>query len=247
LSHITVFPSFILFIYILQAPPTIRYIPNFITIEEEQLFLSEIYAAPKPKWQQLSHRRLQNWGGVWISFAIDKLMSLADTFQPENRPNHILINEYQPGQGIMAHTDGPAFYPLVATISLGSDLLIDYYHPLNTEVTISKGSRYVGSMFLQRRSLVLLSDEAYSHYLHGIDDRLVDQITDKVFNRNIAGLELGREIKRELRYSCFQLRNIHRLSSFEIIVKEVFKTEDFFFNFLFFKIIFFCFLFLDCH
>lgn len=28
-------------------------------------------------------------------------MSLADTFQPENRPNHILINEYQPGQGIM--------------------------------------------------------------------------------------------------------------------------------------------------
>lgn len=112
---------------------------------------------------------------------------------------------------------------------------------VHIKVTISKGSRYVGSMFLQRRSLVLLSDEAYSHYLHGIDDRLVDQITDKVFNRNIAGLELGREIKRELRYSCFQLRNIHRLSSFEIIVKEVFKTEDFFFNFLFFKIIFFLF------
>ncbi|KHN71489.1 Alpha-ketoglutarate-dependent dioxygenase alkB -like protein 6 [Toxocara canis] len=98
-----------------QAPPTIRYIRNFITVEEEELFLSEIYAAPKPKWQQLLNRRLQNWGGIvgkkalisddnmpkWLNFVIDKLMSLPDAFPAENRPNHVLINEYQPGQGIM--------------------------------------------------------------------------------------------------------------------------------------------------
>uniref|UniRef100_F1LBN1 Alpha-ketoglutarate-dependent dioxygenase ABH6 n=1 Tax=Ascaris suum TaxID=6253 RepID=F1LBN1_ASCSU len=98
-----------------EAPPTIRYIRDFITPEEEELFLTEVYAAPKPKWQQLLNRRLQNWGGIvgkkalisddnipkWLNFAIDKLMSLPDAFPASNRPNHVLINEYQPGQGIM--------------------------------------------------------------------------------------------------------------------------------------------------
>ena len=33
--------------------------------------------------------------------------------------NHVLVNEYQPGQGIMAHTDGPAYSTVVATITTG--------------------------------------------------------------------------------------------------------------------------------
>ena len=39
--------------------------------------------------------------------------------------NHILINEYLPGQGIMAHTDGPAYSPVVATISTGSGQILN--------------------------------------------------------------------------------------------------------------------------
>jgi len=47
-------------------------------------------------------------------------------FTKERPPNHVLINEYDPGQGILAHTDGPAYLSRTATLSLGSDVLIDF-------------------------------------------------------------------------------------------------------------------------
>lgn len=65
--------------------------------------------------------------------------------------------------------------------------------------TTSKESRYVGSMLLERRSLILVTDQAYSYYLHEIDERLTDEITDKVFNRRITRREIGEKIDRELR------------------------------------------------
>ena len=72
-----------------QAPSAVYYVPSFIT-EEEADFLwrkvqdeplrdgllvqprscpaasLQVYSAPRPKWTQLSNRRLQNWGG-WVS------------------------------------------------------------------------------------------------------------------------------------------------------------------------------------
>lgn len=42
----------------------INYFPQFISEAEEANLLKNVYAAPKPKWRQLSNRRLQNWGGV---------------------------------------------------------------------------------------------------------------------------------------------------------------------------------------
>lgn len=47
-----------------QVPETVYYIPNFITEDEERYLFDKVYDAPKPKWVQLSHRRLQNWGTV---------------------------------------------------------------------------------------------------------------------------------------------------------------------------------------
>ncbi|GFO41767.1 alpha-ketoglutarate-dependent dioxygenase alkb homolog 6 [Plakobranchus ocellatus] len=122
-----------------DSPRTIYYIPDFISEEEEKYLLSKVYAAPKPKWTQLAHRRLQNWGGLphpkgmvaetlpeWLQRYTEKLSQL-NLFEGR-APNHVLVNEYLPGQGIMPHEDGPLFFPVVSTISLGSHTLLDFYH-----------------------------------------------------------------------------------------------------------------------
>lgn len=46
---------------------------------------------------------------------------------PHGAPNHVLVNEYQPGEGIMPHEDGPAYYPMVATVSLGAPIVLDVF------------------------------------------------------------------------------------------------------------------------
>ncbi len=35
---------------------------------------------------------------------------------PHGSPNHCLVNEYQPGQGIYPHEDGSAYWPVVCTV-----------------------------------------------------------------------------------------------------------------------------------
>jgi len=91
---------------------TVYYVPEFITEEEERILQKNISDSPKPKWTQLKNRRLQNWGGIpsskgmipenipdWLNLYCKKVYDL-NIFQ-DFFPNHILINEYKPGQGII--------------------------------------------------------------------------------------------------------------------------------------------------
>ncbi|XP_073405187.1 uncharacterized protein [Dendrobates tinctorius] len=125
-----------------KAPRAAYYIPEYITAAEEEYLLRQVYNAPKPKWTQLSGRKLQNWGGLphprgmvpeklppWLQTYTDKISSL-EVFGG-SRANHVLVNEYNPGEGIMPHEDGPLYYPTVTTISLGSHTLLDFYLPIS--------------------------------------------------------------------------------------------------------------------
>ena len=47
-------------------------------------------------------------------------------FSKATPPNHVLLNEYQPGEGIMAHKDGPLYLNWVVIISLGSNSGFDF-------------------------------------------------------------------------------------------------------------------------
>lgn len=93
-----------------KAPKTLYYIPNFISCEEEDRLIKQVYDSPKPKWTHLKNRRLQNWGGLplqkgmiaepipeWLTECCKKTYDLG--VFTDKMPNHILINEYLPGQG----------------------------------------------------------------------------------------------------------------------------------------------------
>ncbi|KAM5132848.1 alpha-ketoglutarate-dependent dioxygenase alkB homolog 6 isoform 2-T2 [Callospermophilus lateralis] len=127
-----------------QAPPVIYYVPDFISKEEEEYLLRQVFNAPKPKWTQLSGRKLQNWGGLphpkgmvperlppWLQRYVDKVSDLS--LFGGLPANHVLVNQYLPGEGIMPHEDGPLYYPTVSTISLGSHTMLDFYEPRQPE------------------------------------------------------------------------------------------------------------------
>lgn len=129
------------------------YIPNFITEDEERFLTEAILSAPKPKWKVLQNRRLQEWGGQMLSknntlmpqpmpdfFTTypDLITRLRKTGVFERskhgEPNHCLVNEYLARQGIMPHEDGPAYFPAVATVSLGSHTLLDVYRYVDEDL-----------------------------------------------------------------------------------------------------------------
>lgn len=77
------------------------------------------------------------------------------------RPNHALINVYEPGDGIMPHEDGPAYSPYATVLSLGSSTVFDF---------VSKASKEKKStqVYLPVGSLLFFTDYAYSEMLHEI-------------------------------------------------------------------------------
>lgn len=153
---------------VLNAPLTAYYISSFINEHEENTILSNIYAAPKPKWTQLSNRRLQNWGGVphnkgmiaesmptWLDNYLEMIHRL--NVMNDKRPNHVLVNEYLPGQGIMPHLDGSLFYPTITTISVGSHIVLKFLKPDTDNVA----TVHAFSFLLEPRSLLVLQDELF--------------------------------------------------------------------------------------
>ena len=71
----------------------------------------------------------------------------------------------------MPHTDGPAYFPAVATVSLGSYTLLDLYDP---KPSGGYEPEPVFSLFQEPRSLLITLGDAYTRYLHGIAERAND-------------------------------------------------------------------------
>jgi alkylated DNA repair dioxygenase AlkB len=86
----------------------------------------------------------------------------------------MLVNEYFPGQGIALHRDYEPFDRTVVSLSLSAGSLMEFRHARD-------GRRE--SLYLERRSLLVLSDEARYDWQHGIASRKSDRWRGKVIPR----------------------------------------------------------------
>ena len=102
-------------------------------------------------------------------------------------------NEYLPGQGIMPHEDGAAYYPVVATVSLGSSIVLDITekvdHSSSNDIDDDDGQRKAWRILQEPRSLLVTTDAAYKDTLHGIAEVKEDTnlSEDTVANWSLLG------------------------------------------------------------
>lgn len=207
--------------FVSKAPPSVFYIPDFITKEEEAHILDKVYSVPKPKWTNLSNRRLQDYGGVphkngmicekiptWLELYMKRISDLK-IFGDGKTANHVLINEYLPDQGIMPHTDGPLFYPTIATISCGSHTILEFFDTDNRE--------RICNLLLEPRSLIILQDDMYNKYLHSISEIAEDEITEKCVNliQCKNNYRMGQIVERSVRVSL-TIRNVLKVSKLKL-------------------------------
>ncbi|KAK2593149.1 hypothetical protein QQS21_009159 [Conoideocrella luteorostrata] len=179
-----------------DLPPAAYYIPNFITHEEERLILEKIAAAPKPRWKQLTHRRLQTWPcdliqdrlldeplPAWLEDpVVSRILSIAATTSSADSTSHE-PDAVSPANHIFAQSphqrpnhvlineypsgDGAAYWPVVCTVSLGASLCLNLHR--------SKEGGAVDPVPMWRilqepRSLLITTESLYTDYLHGIAD-----------------------------------------------------------------------------
>lgn len=160
--------------------PGLRYLPDFIDAETEAALLATIDQQP---WLHDLKRRVQHYGwrydykarGIGQDLRIgtipDWLGGFCECLSAEGifsrTPDQVIINVYQPGQGISAHIDCvPCFGDTIASLSLGSACVMDFTHATTGEKQ---------SHLLVSRSLLVLSGDARYHWQHAIPARKSDK------------------------------------------------------------------------
>eukprot|EP00668_Euglena_longa_P004408 GGOE01005163.1.p2 GENE.GGOE01005163.1~~GGOE01005163.1.p2 ORF type:complete len:158 (+),score=43.37 GGOE01005163.1:408-881(+) len=138
----------------------------------------------------------------WLA-AVCATLAEAGVFDEEHPPNHVLINEYSIGQGIMPHSDGPRYWPCVAILSLASTVLMHFRPRLSTAELGVKSPHPCASLVLRPRSLLVFAEDAFTTHLHGIDAVLEEIVgaVASVINLQAAGCEEGDQIIRDRRVS----------------------------------------------
>ncbi len=136
----------------------------------------------------------------WLQAQIDKIDNLG--IFGTAKPNHVLINEYKSGQGISPHLDGTLFYPTIATISLGSQTVLNFYEPLGesekNESCRNLTERLKYKIYIPQRSLILIQEQMFHYYLHGIEEIERDSNCDLIVPKSIEDIKTERETRLSL-------------------------------------------------
>jgi alkylated DNA repair dioxygenase AlkB len=84
-------------------------------------------------------------------------------------PDQVIVNEYEPGQGIAPHIDRDCFGPSVATLSLGDRWPMQFI-PLSRSAVAAESEE----IFLDVGSMLVLRGNARTEWMHGIVKRRTD-------------------------------------------------------------------------
>jgi len=206
-----------------QDPPSIFYLPSYLPVDYQtalQEWLEKLPTNPvTPKndeqsalgyWNELPYarRRVALFDSRKEDFP-EPLASLVNMLVQTNvfnnpGPNHILINDYAADQGIMPHTDGPAYHSRTVTLSLGGEVLLDFTKRRldnDKETSLTKASPV--QVLLHAGSLVVFEDEAYSDYMHSIDDTM-----EEIAGKDCVNAQVGTPVQRNHRMSLtFRAKN----------------------------------------
>ena len=149
------------------------YISDFISKAEEQALINHIDAQD---WMNDLKRRVQHYGyrydykaravtkDTYLGPLPDWLLPVAEKLP--FKPDQAIVNEYRPGQGISAHIDCvPCFGERIASVSLGSGAIMQFS---------KDGARE--ELYLEPRSLIMLSEDARHRWMHAIPARKSDTV-----------------------------------------------------------------------
>ena len=164
-----------------QGVPGLKVFEEFLTPEEQAECVKRVDAAVN-EWRNDLRRRVQHYGwrydykaraitpdmhiGAlpdWLDRLAQKLYDETGLF--DSKPEQVIVNEYEPGQGIATHIDHRGFGPTVCTISLLDDWEMDFSENWDDK----------NPALLRRGSCVLLSGESRSEWQHGIAPRKTEK------------------------------------------------------------------------
>jgi alkylated DNA repair dioxygenase AlkB len=160
------------------SPDGLLLFESFISGKEESCLLQMIDDQEWHSCKNPHSKRTQHYGYIfnfksrtprktkpipqWLYFILDRLLSLQIVL---SIPNQVIINEYQPGQGILPHVDNCLqFQDGICSLSLASDI----------EMSFLQASLPPCAVWLQRRSLLSIHGPARYDWKHGIEARTHD-------------------------------------------------------------------------
>lgn len=165
----------------------LTYVRNFISESEQNSLLKKI---DSELWLTELKRRVQHYGykydyakhqinnAMYIAPLPDWSLAVAKRLQQSyspTLPDQVIVNEYEPGQGIANHIDcKTCFKDTIISLSLGSPCVMEFINP---KKDLKK------SLLLEPRSLIILKGEARYEWAHGIAKRKSDNFQGQIFKR----------------------------------------------------------------
>ncbi|WP_327003844.1 alpha-ketoglutarate-dependent dioxygenase AlkB [Dactylosporangium sp. NBC_01737] len=163
-------------------------LPGYLDADGQRDLLATIDALP---WRDDLRRRVQHYGyrydynrkrvdaGAFLGPLPAWAGALAGRLHRDGHapapPDQVIVNEYQPGQGIAPHVDCvPCFAGTVLSVSLGSACVMTY--------TLPKSAQRL-DVLMEPGSLLVMRGPARYDWRHGIAARKTDRWQDAVITR----------------------------------------------------------------